>query len=515
MTGKEVCSQEQMQIDSVKNLIPKLTSDTARIRNYLVLVEWIAEIEEWASWNKKASDLIEVNLKSDLTRNEKAIIKKFQADALNNLGLYYKEKNKFEEAMSTYYRSMVIQKELNNLQGEAICLTNIGSLEIVIGKPADAVVKFNEALKIFRDRLHDKKNTASVLNNIGSQYLAQGNTAQAIKYFNESLQLHKECKNLSGQVQVFSNFGILYYNLGDKKVAAEFYEKALVVFKKLNDRPNIAQAYNNLGTVIKNINPKKSLHYDSLALDMFIILKDTDGIASAYVNLGICLGGMNDIKSGKNLIRRGYELSKKAGFVKKIANNLINLAQIYNLNKQSDSAIYWLKSGEELAYKIGNMGLKKDVAETYSNIYKAKGNYTAAYEYYRKFKFLNDSIINKQTKNAANSQLSRLEFEKREVELKAEQDKKDLIAEDEKRKQKIVITAVSLGLFLVLILAGVIFRSLRQNQKKNKIITEQKKLVDEKQKEILDSIHYAKRIQQSLLPTEKYIDKNLDRLNNS
>ena len=41
----------------------------------------------------------------------------------------------------------------------------------------------------------------------------------------------------------------------------------------------------------------------------------------------------------------------------------------------------------------------------------------------------------------------------------------------------------------------------------------QKQKVEEKQKEILDSIQYAKRIQVSLLPTEKYIDKTLKRLN--
>ncbi|HWY13312.1 MAG TPA: hypothetical protein VN026_18425 [Bacteroidia bacterium] len=44
---------------------------------------------------------------------------------------------------------------------------------------------------------------------------------------------------------------------------------------------------------------------------------------------------------------------------------------------------------------------------------------------------------------------------------------------------------------------------------KNKEIETQKRLVEEKQKDILDSIHYAKRIQTSLLPTEKYIDKIL------
>ena len=64
-----------------------------------------------------------------------------------------------------------------------------------------------------------------------------------------------------------------------------------------------------------------------------------------------------------------------------------------------------------------------------------------------------------------------------------------------------------------------IFRSYRQKQKANVIITRQKEevekakeLVDEKQKEILDSIHYAKRIQTALITSEKYIAKNLNRL---
>ena len=34
----------------------------------------------------------------------------------------------------------------------------------------------------------------------------------------------------------------------------------------------------------------------------------------------------------------------------------------------------------------------------------------------------------------------------------------------------------------------------------------------EKQKEILDSINYAKRIQMALLPNEKYIERNLNKM---
>ncbi|MDO9001740.1 MAG: hypothetical protein Q7W45_18380, partial [Bacteroidota bacterium] len=69
------------------------------------------------------------------------------------------------------------------------------------------------------------------------------------------------------------------------------------------------------------------------------------------------------------------------------------------------------------------------------------------------------------------------------------------------------------GFGLVLILALFILRGYKQKQKANAIIITQKRLVDEKQKEILDSIHYAKRIQTALLPSEKYIEKSLQKLN--
>lgn len=101
------------------------------------------------------------------------------------------------------------------------------------------------------------------------------------------------------------------------------------------------------------------------------------------------------------------------------------------------------------------------------------------------------------------------EFDKKEEQLRGENEKVIERAAEEKRRQSIIIMSVSIGFVLLLILAIVIYRSLRLNRNKNKIITEQKKIVDEKQKEIVDSIKYARRIQQSLMPTEKYIERNI------
>jgi hypothetical protein len=64
----------------------------------------------------------------------------------------------------------------------------------------------------------------------------------------------------------------------------------------------------------------------------------------------------------------------------------------------------------------------------------------------------------------------------------------------------------------MLLIAAIAFRAFRQKKKANAVILQQKLLVEEKQKEILDSIRYAKRIQTVLMPNEKYIVKKLESL---
>ncbi|HXB13993.1 MAG TPA: SpoIIE family protein phosphatase, partial [Bacteroidia bacterium] len=92
---------------------------------------------------------------------------------------------------------------------------------------------------------------------------------------------------------------------------------------------------------------------------------------------------------------------------------------------------------------------------------------------------------------------------------KAEQDKKDVISEQGRKKQVIIRNIFIGGFALMLALAFFIFRGYRQKQSANIIITQQKAVVEEKQKEILDSIHYAQRIQKALLASDALLGRHL------
>jgi hypothetical protein len=111
------------------------------------------------------------------------------------------------------------------------------------------------------------------------------------------------------------------------------------------------------------------------------------------------------------------------------------------------------------------------------------------------------------------------EFDKKEIAAKAEQEKLNAINNEEKQKQQIVIYSVGGVLLLVAVFSFFLYKRFRITQKQKKVIEEQKVLVDdaykhlhEKNKEVMDSIHYARRIQRVLITSEKSINNQLNKL---
>ncbi|HEX7413633.1 MAG TPA: SpoIIE family protein phosphatase, partial [Bacteroidia bacterium] len=137
------------------------------------------------------------------------------------------------------------------------------------------------------------------------------------------------------------------------------------------------------------------------------------------------------------------------------------------------------------------------------------GNYKAALAEHKLFILYRDSLSNEETQKETLQSAMQYEYDKKEAISKAEQEKKDAIVQAEEHKQKIIIWAVLGGLLIVVVFAGFVVRSLRVTNRQKGIIEKQKHLVEEHQKEIIDSINYAERIQRSFIATKEILDENL------
>ena len=149
---------------------------------------------------------------------------------------------------------------------------------------------------------------------------------------------------------------------------------------------------------------------------------------------------------------------------------------------------------------------------TLSQCYQKLGDHKNAFNYLTMHIHFKDSL--NKLENVSRIENLRLgyEFNQKFALANANQEKKDILSAIELQKQKNLRNSFIIGFILVFALGIVVFRGYRNKQKANIIIMNQKlevehqkSLVEEKQKDIIDSIHYAKRIQTSLLPTQKYI----------
>ena len=140
---------------------------------------------------------------------------------------------------------------------------------------------------------------------------------------------------------------------------------------------------------------------------------------------------------------------------------------------------------------------------------------------------MRDSVNNQETKKASIKSQLKYEYEKQaaadSVKHAQAQKVKDaqLRAQNASLKQQKTQRYVLYGgLLLVVGILIFMINRFRITQRQKALIQKQKVFVDEayeklheKNKEVLDSIHYAQRIQKALITSEKYIDKQLNKLN--
>ncbi len=405
----------------------------------------------------------------------------------------------------------------------AQCLNNIGYVYDEMGETLKALDYYNQGLRI-REQTGDKHGIAESLNNIALIYEHLGDILNALDVHFRGLKIQEEIGDKPGMALSFNNIGHIYQEQDDIPNALEYYNRCLVIATGINS-PLRGTALNNLGnlyrtmafTGISSAQRKDSLlilaeeHFQK-SLEIFREIEDNEGVATLLQNLGRICQDRNDIPGAKEYYDQSLSIWESLDNKDGIFYVLNNFGGLYlEEGKIIEAQVYGLKSlrvGQELGYPF-NISLAADLMK---DIYQTQGNWKKAFEMLDLYYTMTDSVNNEATRKASVRTQFQHEYDKKEALLKVEQEKERAVAEEKSRKQKILIKSIVSGLLLVIIFAVFIYRSLRVTRKQKKIIeiknaeTESQKLIiEEKNKNITDSITYAKRIQQAKLPVKEEI----------
>lgn len=397
-------------------------------------------------------------------------------NALINKGILFYYQGNYVEALRHYFDAMDICKTIKEEERMAAILNNIGLVYQDQSNYPKALEYYFRALSMY-EKLNDKTSVATILGNIGMIYDAQSNHSKALEYYYKTLKLAEELGLEELKANTLMNIGIVYRAQANYTQALEYYFKALKIAEQMDIKQLYVYIINNIGIIYEELlEYKLSLEYYLKALKLYEELEDKKGMA----------------------------------FV------LNNISSLYLETKKYTLAEKYLKKSIAISDRLGLLDNLMSCEQVYSKLDSIQGNYKGALEHYKRYIAFRDSINNIDKAKKQVMLEMNYNFERERAANRLEQEKKEAIAREEKQRQEIIIYSISVFTLLILVLTVVIFRSLMITKKAKLTIDRQKqaleiqkRLVEEKNQDIIDSINYAKRIQQAILPNEKNWYKKL------
>ncbi len=372
----------------------------------------------------------------------------------------------------------------------------------------NSIIFYNEALNI-AIQLNDLPNIAEIKNNLGRIYEKRSMYDKAIEYYIDALKIKEKLNDKKGIASIYNSIGLIYYYQANSVLSLKNFNAALNIAQEINLPLAIASIYNNIGLLY--IDQKKfdsALVNFNKSLSFYEKIKDQYGISTCYSNLGICYYSKGDLITAEQYFNNAISIKEKTEDNFGLVSTYISLAVLYQKQKNYDKALSIIEKAINISSKLD---YKEGLSRAYfvqSELYSQKGNYKEAYENFIKYHVLQDSIFNEKSTKIISSLQEQYQAEKREKEIE--------LANSKIKQQSILIYAALLVIALVLSLSFVILRSYRQKKKANELLSaqnieimKQKNIIEEKNRDILSSIAYAKRIQDAILPQPSFINKYL------
>jgi serine phosphatase RsbU (regulator of sigma subunit)/tetratricopeptide (TPR) repeat protein len=331
-------------------------------------------------------------------------------------------------------------------------------------------------------------------------YIDKSNFVQAIFHLTSAEKKAEETHNLLMLMACHVSLGNCYALQKQSTFALSYYQKALDICTRLKLSKKTATILGNMGNLLYEKSTSNAAYLDSAILfyskayRQDILNKDTGNTISMLNNMALVYGDKHEYAIARQKLFEVKKLIEITGDMDAKINYYSAMSRVLSYETNFDLAYKYLDSSLQLAKQVGNIERVADYYISKSDVGVEQKDYKTAYECYIKYKDIQDSLLNAENFAQASDFQNQYEREKKQEEIEK------LRLRDQ--NQKIIISAIVLFFLILGVFAFIIYRRLQENRK-------QKNIIEQQRNEMLDSIHYAKRIQTALLASENILQQNL------
>jgi serine phosphatase RsbU (regulator of sigma subunit) len=361
-------------------------------------------------------------------------------------------------------------------KGEANTYFVMGFIAFNKGKYDLCITNFDKSLRLY-EALNIKNSIGNLNNALGNVYIQIGQPDMAFKYYSRANELAKqEPRNRAQEVMTNSSLGLVHKARKQYPEALKRFEECVKIHHEMGNKQQEAAATLNAAYVLVDMrNFNKAKEFASKSIELLKDQDDSYTLAKAYQALGLIYKGLKRPEDAIRSLKVAYELNTERNALPELTSNSKYLSGLYEEIKDYRNSHFYLS--EYLRY---NDSLNSD----------------------RQRKLLADADAKYQSKEKEQQlTLKNAELERSQLEVS-------------QRNKLIFVFGGAIVVFVVLLF--VVYRQFTEKRKanvllvnKNEEIEKQKYIIEEKNKDITDSINYSRHIQQAIIPSIENVRKAL------
>lgn len=391
---------------------------------------------------------------------------------------------------------MIIEAQIS--KDDSLKISEIISVseEIRLSHPDSGLKLAIEALELSKTKNSLYIQTRAVIN-LGVVYQEASDYKKSTRYFVDGISLAEKIKDKKLMCQAYNSFANLFALQRQFNQATDYYSKALEIAKELKDTLKTAVISMNIANILYNESYEsndftktnksyaEALHWGQLANDIEIQI-------SILSNWGMSYSDEQQYQLSIEKLNQALDLAKTLEHQTDFAFIYHYLGRTYSLMKEHEKAIEKFKESIVYAKKYKDLEFESENYFYLATSNYSLQNYKEAYDYMDIYRNLSDTLTNKEISNELNAIKVKFDTEKKQQEIE--------LLKSKAYQDQIIKMSLLIGSVFILLLGFLLLNRYRLKVKTNKLLEHQNQVISEKNKDISDSINYAKRIQEAILP---------------
>jgi len=299
----------------------------------------------------------------------------------NRYGRVLLHRGEVGDAVLQFEDAIRLSRSSNILSSiEADALAGLGTAYKGLAQYSKAIEFQEQALLTYR-KVGGVRGEGNALRGLGAIYASLGQYSRAIEFQGQALAIYRKIGDAGGEGHALRSLGAIYANLGQYSRAIELQEQGLAIFRKVGDVHSEGAALGSLGATYINVGQySKAVEFQEQAIEIYHRVGDIQGEGNVLGNLGATYITLGQSAKAIDYLEQALTIFRKVGDMDGEGNALGNLGATYASLKQSARAIESLEQALAILRKVGDIQAEGNTLGSLGAAYASFGQSAKAIE---------------------------------------------------------------------------------------------------------------------------------------